>query len=76
MPLRFPKLSWRTIIYGVVAVVIILVSLPFVYVGNEYRLKAKYQRALNRLQVGDTEETVVKLMGQPDERNWCYPACV
>jgi hypothetical protein len=73
MPLRFPKLSWRTIIYGVVAVVIILVSLPFVYVGNEYRLKAKYQRALNRLQVGDTEETVVKLMGQPDERNWCYP---
>jgi hypothetical protein len=54
-------------------VVVIVICLPFIWIGNEYRLKAKYERAINRLQVGDTEETVVALMGQPDERNWCYP---
>jgi hypothetical protein len=69
----FPKLSWPTIIYAVVAAGVIIICLPPLYVANEYRLKGKYERALNRIQVGDTEQSVVALMGQPDERNWCYP---
>jgi hypothetical protein len=74
MPSRnIPKLSWRTAIYFLVAAVLIVICVPFVYVANEYRLKAKYERALDRLQIGDTEQSVVALMGQPDERNWCYP---
>ena|SRR6266481_360426 len=74
MPLRyFPKLSWRTAIYTLVAVIAVLVCLPFVYAANQYRLKAKYENALNQIQVGDSEQKVVSLMGQPDERNWCYP---
>ena len=67
------KLSWRTVISCVVAAGVIVICAPFVYVANEYLLKGKYERALNRLKVGDTEESVVGLMGQPDERNWCYP---
>jgi hypothetical protein len=74
MPLRYlPKLTWRTVIYAVAAVIVILACLPFLYVANEYRLKRKYERALDRIQVGDTEQSVLSLMGQPDERNWCYP---
>jgi hypothetical protein len=74
MPLRYlPKLTWRTAIYCVVALCAILICLPFLYLANEYRLKGKYERALDRIQVGDSERTVVALMGQSDERNWCYP---
>lgn len=73
MPLRRPKLSWRTLIYCLIAVGVIVICLPFAYVANEYRLKGKYERALDRIQVGDTEQSVLALMGQPDERNWCYP---
>jgi hypothetical protein len=73
MPLRHLILSWRTLSYCLCAAIVIVICFPFAYVANEYRLKAKYERALDRIEVGDTEQSVVGLMGQPDERNCCYP---
>ena len=57
---------------GVILCLVVL-SIPAIYVGNDYRLRSKYDDALNRIQVGDSESTVVALMGEPDEREWCYP---
>jgi hypothetical protein len=73
MPFRFLKHPWRVIGYGAIVLVLIAVSSPVVYVANERRLKRKYENALARIEVGDSEQTVIALMGQPDERNWCYP---
>jgi hypothetical protein len=73
MPLRFWKNPWRLIGYFVIAVVVIALCSLVLYVVNERRLKHKYEAALARLQVGDSEQTVVALMGEPDERDWCYP---
>ena len=74
MPLRyFPKPTWRTALYGAAVAAVVIACLPLFHVANEYRLKRKYEVALTRLQVGDSEQKVVSLMGQPDERNWCYP---
>jgi hypothetical protein len=73
MPLRFPKHPWRLAGYGVIVIVAIAVGSAVVYAANQRRLKRKYENALARIHVGDPEQTVVALMGQPDERNWCYP---
>ena len=73
MPLRSAKHPWRLIGYATIVVVVVAACSPVLYVANEYRLKRKYENALARIQIGDAEQTVVALMGQPDERNWCYP---
>jgi hypothetical protein len=43
------------------------------YSANQYRLKKKYERAFKQIQIGDSKQRVVSLMGEPDERRWCYP---
>jgi hypothetical protein len=68
-----PKLSSHKLFYSGVVACLIVICIPVYYVGNDFRLKRKYERALSRIQVGDSEQSVVALMGQPDERNWCYP---
>src|SRR5690242_4797916 len=73
MPLSFPKHPWRVVGYCAILVIVIALGLLIFYVANERRLKHKYEAALERLQIGDSEQTVVALMGQPDEHNWCYP---
>ena len=52
---------------------LVVLSIPALFIENDYRLRSKYDDALNRIQAGDSESTVVALMGQPDERAWCYP---
>jgi hypothetical protein len=66
-------MRWRTIGYIVAAAIAIVIALPFLWMANEGRLKRKYEAALNSIEVGDSEERVVELMGQPDQRNWCFP---
>lgn len=63
----------RVIAFFVILVVAVAVSAPILYALNEGRLKRRYEDALNRIQIGDSEETVIALMGQPDQRDWCYP---
>jgi hypothetical protein len=63
----------RVIGYFAVIVVGLAIALPFVWMANERRLKRKYENALARIEIGDSEQTVVALMGQPDFRDWCYP---
>ena len=73
MPLGFPKHPWRIVGLGAIGVVVIALCSPIFYVANDRRLKRTYENALARIQVGDSEQTVIALMGQPDERSWCYP---
>jgi hypothetical protein len=63
----------RVLKYSGVIIVLLLLSSPVLYAANEYRLKEKYERALARIRVGDSRQRVVALMGEPDEREWCYP---
>lgn len=63
----------RLIGYIVILVIALAVASPFLWMAHEGRLKRRYEYALNRLQIGDPAETVIALMGQPDERNWCFP---
>jgi hypothetical protein len=60
-------------LYAGITLCLLVISIPIIYVGNDYRLSNKYDNALNQLRVGDPEQNVVTLMGQPDERAWCYP---
>ena len=69
MQFHSPKL----LIYAVIVVIAMGIWSPVLYVANEYRLKRKYEYNLELLQIGDPEQRVIALMGQPDERNWCYP---
>jgi hypothetical protein len=59
--------------YSVLVFVLLLLVLPVLYVANQYRLKKKYDRALSQIQIGDSRQRVVSLMGEPDETRWCYP---
>ena len=68
-----PRLSSHKFFYSVIVVCLVVICIPSAYVGNQYRLKKKYERALSRIQIGDSEQSVVSLMGQPDERYWCTP---
>src|SRR5687768_9582690 len=63
----------RLLKYLVITLVLLLISSPVLYVANDYRLKRKFERGLNQIQIGDSRQSVVSLMGQPDARNWCYP---
>ncbi len=67
------KIASHRLLTSVIVVCLFAVSLPVFYVANDFWLHHKYDRALNRIQIGDAEPTVVALMGQPDERSWCYP---
>ena len=33
----------------------------------------RYVRGYNQIQVGDSQHSVIDVMGEPDERSWCYP---
>ena len=57
-----------------IVVCLIVFSVPVYYVANDRRLHRKYERALTQIKVGDTEESVISLMGQPDEKYACYPS--
>src|SRR5260370_27458619 len=67
------KIASHRLLTSVIVVCLFAVSLPVFYVANDFWLHHKYDRAFNRIQIGDAEPTVVALMGQPDERSWCYP---
>ena len=70
---RFPNIPWRLIGYIAILAVALAVVSPVLWMAHQGRLKSRYEYALNRLQIGDPEETVIALMGQPHERNWCFP---
>jgi hypothetical protein len=59
--------------YCLIAVVLLVIGVPVLYAANDYRLKKKYERALNQIQVGDSKQDIVALLGEPDGRYWCYP---
>jgi hypothetical protein len=59
--------------YSVIISVLMLLASPVLYAGNQYRLKKKYERALSQIQIDDSKQRVVSLMGEPDEIRWCYP---
>jgi hypothetical protein len=59
--------------YALIAFVLCVIGAPVLYAANDYRLKKKYERALGQIQVGDSRQAVVSLLGEPDERYWCYP---
>jgi hypothetical protein len=63
----------RLLKFSVIMLVLLLLGSPLLYAGNEYRLKKKYERALRQIQIGDSKQRVVSLMGEPDETLWCYP---
>ncbi len=67
------KIASHKLLTSVIVVCLIVVCLPVYYVANDFWLKHKYDGALNQIQIGDPEPTVVALMGQPDERSWCHP---
>ena len=66
-------LTRRNAVIAVVALCVLVLCIPVLYAANDYRLTRKYESALARIQIGDSEQSVVALMGQPDERTWCYP---
>jgi hypothetical protein len=33
----------------------------------------RYERGYNQIRIGDSKRSVVDVMGEPDERSWCYP---
>ena len=68
-----PKVPWRVVGYIIVVVLSVAVISPFLWMAHEGRLKRRYEFALNRIQVGDSEQTVIALMGQPTGRDWCRP---
>ena len=70
---RFPNMPWKLIGYIGILMIALAVASPSLRMAHEGRLKRRYEFALNRLQIGDPEETVIALMGQPHERNWCFP---
>ena len=57
----------------VLAICLLIVCIPVGYAANDRRLKRKYERALDLIQIGDSKQRVISLMGQPDDREWCYP---
>jgi hypothetical protein len=65
--------STRFLKYSLITVVLFVFGSSVLYVANDYRLKGKYERGLNQIQVGDSRQSVVALMGEPNERYWCYP---
>ena len=68
-----PKAPLRLTVYVVVVIISIAVISPFLWMAHQARLKRRYEFALNRIQVGDSEDTVVELMGKPTWRDWCRP---
>ena len=67
------KVPFRLIGYVVVVIISITVISPLLWMAHEGRLKRRYEFALDRIQVGDSEETVIELMGKPTWRDWCRP---
>jgi len=67
------RIPWRLVGYIVVLLIALAVASPILWMAHQSRLKSRYEYALNRLQVGDSEQTVIALMGQPNDRNWCLP---
>jgi hypothetical protein len=67
------KIASHKLLTSIIVVCLVVICLPVFSVADEFWLKYKYDRALTRIQIGDADTTVVGLMGQPDERNWCYP---
>ena len=59
--------------YSVIILVLILLGSPLLYGANQCWLKKKYERGLSQIQIGDSIQKVVSLMGEPDETRWCYP---
>jgi hypothetical protein len=57
----------------VITLVLLLLGSPVLYAANQYRLKRKYERGFSQIKIGDSRRTVISLMGQPDEMQWCYP---
>jgi hypothetical protein len=41
--------------------------------GKRASPQAQIRSCTRAASVGDSEQTVVALMGEPDERDWCYP---
>ena len=68
-----PEFSSNKMFYFVLAFLVLAVSIPVVYAANDYRLKKKYEGALSKIQNGDSKQRVISLMGEPDDRRWCYP---
>ena len=74
MPLPLSSvLMRRNVIIFLITLCVLVLCIPVLYAANDYRLKLKYESALARIQIGDSEPSVVVLMGEPDERTWCYP---
>ena len=68
-----PKFSSNKVFYLVLAFCIAVVCIPVVYAANDYRLKKRYEGGLRVIQIGDSKQSVISLMGEPDSREWCYP---
>jgi hypothetical protein len=68
-----PSIAAHKLLYSTIALCLLVIFIPVYYVANDYRLSNKYDTALKRIQVGDSEPTVVAVMGKPDAREWCYP---
>jgi hypothetical protein len=66
-------LTAKVLKYSVILLVLILLTSPVLYGANQYRLKKTYERALSQIQIGDSKQRVVSLMGEPEETRWCYP---
>jgi len=64
----------RLLKYSLIALIVLVLCSPLLYVANDWRLKNKYERGMNQILVGDSKEAVITLMGEPDSRNWCYPS--
>ena len=58
------------IIIGVMATAV--VTLAVLGLVTESRSE-RYERGYNKIQIGDSKQSVIDMMGEPDERHWCFP---
>ncbi len=71
--LRAPIPLSRVLKYSAVVLVLLVIGSPFLIAANEYRLRRRYERGLEQIRVGDSRQSVLSIMGEPDRHSWCFP---
>lgn len=73
MKTYLPKFSSNKAVYFILTFCVITVGIPVGYAAHQRKLKNKYERGLNMIEIGDSKQRVITLMGEPDAWERCYP---